>query len=42
MVQYLTAESLDQGNHERNPLVSTLLQQPSIKEIMIETLASVP
>jgi hypothetical protein len=29
--------TLDQGNHGRNPWFSTLLQQPSIKEIMIET-----
>jgi hypothetical protein len=32
--------TLDQGNHGRNPWFSTLLQQPSIKEIMIETLGS--
>jgi hypothetical protein len=42
MVQYLTAASLDQGNHDRNYLFSTLLQHPSMKEIMIETLGSVP
>ena len=40
-VQYLTAASLDQGNHDRNPWFSTLLQSPSIKEIMKETLCSV-
>jgi hypothetical protein len=32
--------TLEQGNHDRNPWFSTLLQQPSIKEIMIETLGS--
>jgi hypothetical protein len=41
MVQYLTAASLDQGNHDRNPWFSTLLQYPSSNEIMIETLRSV-
>ena len=38
MVQYLIAATLDQGNHDRNLLFSTLLQHPLIKEIMIETL----
>jgi hypothetical protein len=42
LVQYHTAESLDQGNHDRNPWFSNLLQHPSIKEITIETLGSVP
>jgi hypothetical protein len=42
MVQYLTAASLDQGNHDRNPWYSILLQHPSIKEIMIEIIGSVP
>ena len=37
LVQYLTAVSLDQRNHDINPWFSTLLQRPSIKEIMIET-----
>ena len=41
MVLYLTAAALDQGYHDRNPWFSTLLQQPLIKEIMIETLGSV-
>jgi hypothetical protein len=36
----VAAASIDQGNHGRNPWFSTLLQQPSIKEIMIETLGS--
>ena len=35
LVQYLTAATLDHGNHDVNPWFSTLLQQPSIKEIMI-------
>jgi hypothetical protein len=42
MVLYLTAGTLDQGYHDRNQWFSTLLQQPLIKEIMIETLGSVP
>jgi hypothetical protein len=42
LVQYLTAVSLDQVNHDRNPWFSTLLQHPSIKEIIVETLGSVP
>jgi hypothetical protein len=42
MVQYLTAASLDQGNHNGNPWFSTLLHHPLIKEIMIETHGSVP
>jgi hypothetical protein len=42
MVQYLIAAILDQGNHDRNPWFCTLLQQPSIKDIMIETLGSLP
>jgi hypothetical protein len=37
----ITAASLDQGNHDRNPWFSTLLQYPSNNEIMIETLGSV-
>jgi hypothetical protein len=39
--QYLTAAFLDQGNDDRNPWISTLLQHPSIKQIMKETLGSV-
>jgi hypothetical protein len=42
LFQYLTAVSLDQGNHDRNPWFSTILHHPLIKEIMIETLGSVP
>jgi hypothetical protein len=41
MVQYLTAATLDQGNHDRNSWLGTLLQHPWIKKIMIETLDSV-
>ena len=37
MVQYLTAATLDHGNHDVNPWFSTLLQHPWIKKIMIET-----
>jgi hypothetical protein len=39
--QYLTAASLDQGNHDRNLWFSTLQQHPSTKEIMMETFGSV-
>jgi hypothetical protein len=42
IVQYLTAATLDQGNHDRNSWLGTLLQHPLIKKIMIETLDSVP
>jgi hypothetical protein len=42
LVQYLTAASLDQENHDRNPWFWTLLQQTSIKDIIIETHGSVP
>jgi hypothetical protein len=42
IVQYLTAATLDQGNHDRNSWLGNLLQHPSIKEIMIETIGSVP
>jgi hypothetical protein len=38
LVQCLTASSLDQGNNDKNPWFSILLQHPSITEIMIETL----
>jgi hypothetical protein len=38
----LAAASIDQGNHDRNPSSSTLLQHPSIKEIMREILGSIP
>jgi hypothetical protein len=41
-VQNFTAVSLNQGNHDGNPWFSTLLQHPSIKEIMMETHGSVP
>ena len=41
LVQYLTAASLDQGNHDRNFWFSTLQQHPSTKEIMMETFGSV-
>jgi hypothetical protein len=34
--------SLDQVNHDRNPWFSTLLQHPSISEIMIDSLGSIP
>jgi hypothetical protein len=37
LVQYLTAASLDQGNHNRNPWFNTLLQHLLTKEIVIET-----
>jgi hypothetical protein len=50
MMQYATEQristmisvSLDQVNHDINPWFSTLLQHPSIKEIIVETLGSVP
>jgi hypothetical protein len=42
MVQYIIAASLDQGNHDGNLWFSTLLHHPLIKEIMIETLGSIP
>jgi hypothetical protein len=38
MVQYLTAVSLDQENHDKNPWFRNLLQHPSTNEIMIENL----
>jgi hypothetical protein len=42
MVLYLTAATLDQGYHDRNPLFSALLQHPSTTDILIENLCSVP
>jgi hypothetical protein len=38
----LAAASIDQANHDRNPWFNTLLQHLSTKEIMMETLGSVP
>ena len=42
MVLYLTAATLDQGYHDKNHWLSTLLQHSWIKEMMIETLGSIP
>jgi hypothetical protein len=42
MAQYITAASLDQGNHDGIPWFSTLLHHPLIKEITIEILGTVP
>jgi hypothetical protein len=42
IVQYLTAATLDQGNHDRNSWLGTLLQHPWINKIMIETHGSEP
>jgi hypothetical protein len=40
LVKYLTAAFLDQGIDDRNPWINTLLQHPSTKEIMKETLGT--
>jgi hypothetical protein len=42
MVQHLTATTLDQGYHDRNSWISTLLLHPWTKKIIIETLGSIP
>jgi hypothetical protein len=38
VVQHLTAATLDQGNHDRNSWISTLMQHHWTKKIIIETL----